>query len=164
MNRTERARPSWDEYGMLLALAASERSPDPFVAVGAAAFRKDHSTVSTGYNGAPSGQEIDWSDRDARRPFVVHAEENCLKYSKPGEPYYLYVTLAPCEKCFKKALEYGVKEIIYSDIYRSDTYALDNAEKEGVIIRQLKKRNSLERQSSPSSIPFLSSLLYRLTR
>ena len=50
MNPTEKKRPSWDEYGMLLAYAAAERSPDPHVAVGAAAFRSDRSTLSTGYN------------------------------------------------------------------------------------------------------------------
>lgn len=136
MNSTERKRPSWDEYGMLLAMAAAERSPDPHVIVGAAAFRKDWSTVSTGYNGAPSGIEIDWTDRDKRRPFVVHAEENCLKYARPGEAYYLYVTLAPCKHCFKLALSHGVKEIVYRDVYALDKYSIENAEREGVVLRQ----------------------------
>lgn len=141
MNSTERKRPTWDQYGMMLAHTAANRSPDPFLAVGAAAFRRDHSTVSTGYNGALAGTEIDWSDRDARRPHVVHAEMNCLKYSKPGEAYYLYVTLAPCEKCFKLAVDHGVKEIIYDQVYQRDTYALDNAEKYGVVLRQIVHTN-----------------------
>lgn len=122
---------------MLLAKTAACRSPDPFLAVGAAAFRKDRSTVSTGYNGAAPGQEIDWSDREARRPFVIHAEYNCLKYSDAGDPYYLYVTLSPCEECFKRAVAYGVKEIVYLQAYERETYALDNAEKYKMIVRQL---------------------------
>ena len=137
MNNTERIRPSWDEYGMLLAHAAAQRSPDPYLIVGAAAFREDHSTVATGYNGAASGEEIDWTDRDARRPFVIHAEENCLKYAKPGDAHYLYVTLSPCKECFEKAIAHGVKEIIYAQPYYRDSYIFDNAWKAGVTLRQV---------------------------
>lgn len=137
MNSTERPRPDWDQYGMLLAYTASLRSPDPYVTVGAAAFRKDRSTVSTGYNGALPGEEIDWSDRDYRRPLVVHAERNCLKYAKPGEPYYLYVTLSPCFECLSAAAHHGVKEIIYDQIYEKDTKAFDEAEALGIVLRQL---------------------------
>ena len=137
MNTTERLRPSWDAYGMLLAKAAASRSPDPYVQVGAAAFRKDHSTVSTGYNGAPQGQEIDWSDREARRPYVIHAEENCLKYASPGEVHYLYVTMLPCAKCFEKILLHGVKEIIYDEIYERDTSTLDKISNGAILIRRI---------------------------
>jgi dCMP deaminase len=141
MNKTEKSRPSWDEYGMMLAYTASTRSPDPYVNVGAVAFREDRSTVSTGYNGAASGVEIDWSNRDARRPFVVHAERNCLKYAKEGEPYYLYVTLSPCLECLGVAKTYGVKEIIYSQVYERDASALTKAEEYGISIRQLSLTN-----------------------
>lgn len=130
-------RPSWDQYGMILAHAAATRSPDPYVTVGAAAFREDHSTVATGYNGAQKGTEIDWSDRDARRPFVVHAERNCLKYAKLGEPYYLYVTLSPCLQCLSLAAQHGVQEIIYDKVYDKDTEALTCASDYGIILRQL---------------------------
>ena len=142
MNSTERTRPGWDEYGMLIAKAAAERSPDPYVIVGAAAFRQDHSIISTGYNGTPPGVEIDWSDRDARRPYVIHAECNCLKYTKPGEPYYLYVTLLPCTNCLVLCAAYGVKEIVYGEVYERDTLALDNALKFGIKLRQLSAKDS----------------------
>jgi dCMP deaminase len=122
---------------MLLAYAAAKRSPDPYVAVGAAAFRSDRSTVSTGYNGAEPGVEVDWSDRDARRPFVVHAERNCLKYAKRGEVHYLYVTLLPCSECLKRAVAYGVKEIIYDQVYERDASSLEEADKLGIKLRQL---------------------------
>ena len=141
MNSSERSRPSWDEYGMLLAYTAAQRSPDPYMTVGAAAFRVDRSTVSTGYNGADPGVEIDWSNRDARRPYVAHAERNCLRYAKQGEPYYLYVTLSPCRECLLRAQKYGVKEIIYDQIYDRDIAALDEAASMGIVLRQLSLQN-----------------------
>lgn len=137
MNTTERPRLSWDEYGMLLAYTASLRSPDPYVMVGAAAFRKNRSTLATGYNGAAPGIEIDWSDRDVRRFFVHHAEANCLKYTRKGAPHYLYVTLLPCGDCLKKAAAKGVKEIIYGEIYDRDKSALRDAPLLDIAIRQL---------------------------
>ena len=142
MNPTERERPSWDEYGMLLAYSAAQRSPDPYTIVGAAAFRKDHSTVATGYNGAPAGTEIDWSDRDARRPLVSHAEYNCLKYADPGSAHYLYVTLLPCSKCLKLAKMHGVKEIIYDQMYERDQQALTKAAEYGITLRQLSLKHN----------------------
>jgi dCMP deaminase len=137
MNETERERPNWDTYCMLLAYTAGLRSPDPYTIVGAAAFRKDRSTIATGYNGAPPGVEINWSDRDARRPFVTHAEENCLKYTTPGEPHYLYVTMLPCSNCLRVAMSYGVKEIVYANVYHRDTFTIDNAGEYGIVLRQL---------------------------
>jgi dCMP deaminase len=140
MNATERERIDWDEYGMLLAYAAAQRSPDPYVIVGAAAFRKDRSTVSTGYNGAPAGVEIDWSDRDKRRPFVLHAEANCLKYAARSDCYYLYVTMLPCKNCLLIAAGNGIKEIIYDQIYDKDTSSLEKAREYGINIRQYSLR------------------------
>jgi dCMP deaminase len=140
MNNTERERIDWDEYGMLLAHAAAQRSPDPYIIVGAAAFRRDRSTAGTGYNGAISGQELNWSDRDARRPFVVHAEANCLKFSAQTECHYLYVTLLPCKECLLRAAAYGVKEIIYDQIYDKDTSSLEKAAEYGINIRQYSLR------------------------
>lgn len=137
MNPTERKRPDWDEYCMLLAYTAALRSPDPYTIVGAAAFREDRSTVATGYNGALPGIEINWSDREERRPYVIHAEANCLKYAKPGEPYYLYVTMLPCSNCLATAANYGVKEIIYDHIYHRDTSSIDSAKKYGILLKQL---------------------------
>lgn len=137
MNSTERNRPDWDQYGMLLAYAAAQRSPDPYISVGAAAFRTDRSTVATGYNGAEPGVELDWSDREGRRPHVAHAERNCLKYAKKGEVHYLYVTMLPCSECLSRAAAYGVKEIIYAEPYHRDQSSLIKAKDYGIVIRQL---------------------------
>ena len=128
---------------MLLAYTAAQRSPDPHVIVGAAAFRSDRSTVATGYNGALPGVEIDWSDRDARRPKVIHAEYNCLKYARPGEVHYLYVTMLPCSRCLDLISEYGVKEVVYATVYDKDCSSLTRASDLDIIIRQLTLSNEL---------------------
>ena len=138
MNKTERERPDWNQYGMTLAYAARTRSPDPHFQTGAAAFRADHSTLATGYNGAEQGIEIDWTDREKRLPFVKHAEKNCLKYAAPGEAYYMYVMISPCEACAKMMIDYGVQEIYYSEIYTRDPSGIIYASSRGIKIVQLK--------------------------
>ena len=137
-NTTGRPRISWDQYGLLLARTVATRSEDPYVQVGCVGFRQDHSIVGTGYNGAPTGVEIDWSDRDKRRSQVVHAEANLLKYSQPGEIYYLYCTLLPCSGCFEKLQKHGVREIIYEDVYERDSSTLDSSPTWGIVCRQFK--------------------------
>jgi dCMP deaminase len=137
MNITERLRPDWDQYGMILAYAAATRSPDPYVTVGAVAFREDHSTVATGYNGAQKGVEIDWTDRNARRPFVVHAERNCLEHAGVGEVHSLYVTLSPCSDCIELMAAHGVKEVIYDEVYDKDPLAFEKAKQHNIVLRQL---------------------------
>jgi len=121
---------------MILAYAAASRSPDPYKTVGAVAFRKDRSTVATGYNGAQKGEEVDWSDRDARRPFVVHAERNCLEHACLEEVHSLYVTLSPCSECLELMSFYGVKEVIYDEVYERDTEAFAKAKKYDITLRQ----------------------------
>ena len=122
---------------MLLAYAASQRSPDPYIQVGAAAFRSDRSTAATGYNGALPGVELDWTDREARRPFVAHAEFNCLKYCQPGEVYYLYVTMLPCKNCLEIIHSFEVKEVVYDQLYHRDHSTLVRAGELGITLRQL---------------------------
>ena len=77
-------RISWEEYALEIARAASLRSEDPFVKVGACALNKDHMVVGVGYNGLASGKNLDWQNfsRDERRPLMIHAEANCLSLSQ----------------------------------------------------------------------------------
>ena len=114
---TGRQRPTWNEYLLILAAAASQRSQDPWVQVGAIVARSDYSIVGSGYNGPPGGCEIDWSDRDARRQFVIHAEVNALAHAKPGEAKIIASTLLPCPACLTMIASYGVKEVVYRDVY-----------------------------------------------
>lgn len=135
-------RPSWDEYAVTLARAAATRSEDPYIKVGAALLRADHSVASLGYNGAPAGVELDWSDRDERRKRVLHAEANALRYVQPGELTggLLATTHLPCLECLKAARAQGVTEILYENSI-PDYYNVDDifkiANEFGVTLRKL---------------------------
>lgn len=111
-----RSRPSWTEYALTLAKAAATRSEDPYVQVGACVLRYDHSVAAVGYNGPPSGVDVDWSDRDKRRPRMVHAEANALRHTNPRDDLWLLAaTLMPCQECLKTAAAYGIREIVYAE-------------------------------------------------
>ena len=112
MNRLKK-----EEWWLELAEVAAKRSEDPYCKVGAVAIRPDGSIAAVSYNGAPSKIEIDWSDRNKRRQFVVHAETNLLRYIKPHECPNVAVTLAPCYDCLKNLASYGIKNIFFKDLY-----------------------------------------------
>jgi dCMP deaminase len=108
-----RDRLDWPETAMRLAFEIARcRSEDPFVQVGACAITKSHSII-LGYNGAPSGQEVNWEDRDGRRPFMIHAESNVLDSARIGEIKLLAVTHLPCEECIKRVAQHQIKEVHY---------------------------------------------------
>lgn len=118
-----RPRLSWEETALRLAFdIANYRSQDPFVQVGATIIKNDGS-ILLGYNGAPAGQEIDWTDRDNRRDRVIHSEENVLTWVKPGEVKILACTALPCKTCMKTIAHKQIKKIIYKD----ELYGYDNA-------------------------------------
>lgn len=127
MQHRDNGRIGWREYALKLAKVASTRSEDPYIKVGACAIRHNHSVAGLGYNGAPPGIDIDWSDRDERRKRVIHAEINALRYISPGECLFLACTLLPCNDCLKTIVSYGIREIIYEEVYEGDTSSLSLA-------------------------------------
>ena len=121
-------RVSWDQYALDLAKAASRRSEDPYHKVGACALGEDNRVLSLGYNGLMAGADVDlefWEDRDARRPYMIHAEVNCLSLFKSGECKTLAVTLLPCSYCAAMIAAYKIPRVVYSEVYKRDTKALD---------------------------------------
>ena len=119
---------SWDQYALQLAQTAATRSEDPYFKVGACALGNDNKVLSLGYNGLASGKDVDdafWDDRDARRPYMIHAEANCLSLFKSGECRLLAVTLLPCSYCATMIAAYKIPNVIYAEIYERDTTALD---------------------------------------
>jgi dCMP deaminase len=54
---------------------------------------------------------------------MIHAEANCLSLCGKGEVDILAVTLLPCSYCATMIAAYGVREVIYGDIYERDTDA-----------------------------------------
>lgn len=110
---------------MRLAQTASERSEDPFRKVGACLLRADHTVASLGFNGAPPGVEIDWTDRDKRRVWVLHAEANALRYVTPSEVVLMASTMMPCVQCTLLAASYGIKKIVYQEELDPKVYDRD---------------------------------------
>lgn len=122
------SRLTWEEYAMKIAQVAALRSEDPFKKVGACALDFDNRVIGVAYNGLASGKMIDnnfWSDRDKRRPYMIHAEANLLSLIKRGECNILACTLLPCSNCATMVAAYGIKKVLYSELYDYDMKALD---------------------------------------
>ena len=128
---------TWEEYALALARVASLKSKDPYIKVGCCLLRHDNTIASLGYNGFPSGVEEDWSNRDERRKYVNHAEANALRFVKPGECYLAATTLLPCNDCLKALASYGIKKIIYSQVYDKDCSSLDLSSRFNIEIKQI---------------------------
>lgn len=108
-------RPTWEQYALDLADVAATRSQDPWVPVGAVVLRPDHSVAGVGYNGAPSGVDIDWTDRDTRRAFVIHAETNALRYCTPDSVRggLIAVSGTPCPVCLTAIAAHGITRVVF---------------------------------------------------
>lgn len=86
---------------------------------------KDKMIISDGYNGTPSGFENICEDEDGKtKPYVLHAEANAItkvaKSSNSSEGATLYVTASPCIECAKLIIQSGIKQVVFSDMYRLD--------------------------------------------
>lgn len=121
-------RPSWQEYAMSLAQTAATRSEDPYHKVGACALGHDNKVLGLGYNGLAPSKDVNstfWEDRDARRPYMIHAEANCLSLFKSGECSLLAVTLLPCSYCATMIAAYQIPAVVYAEVYDRDPAALE---------------------------------------
>jgi dCMP deaminase len=127
----------YEEYALSIAETVAQKSKDPWRKVGACILRNDNSIASVGYNGFPAGMTEDWSDREERRLFVVHAEQNALRYIRPEECGLIAVTTLPCNDCLKAIASYGIKRIVYRDCYERDSSSERIAEKFGIELIQL---------------------------
>lgn len=109
------SRPTWVEYALDLAEVAAGRSADPFVQIGAVVLRPDNSVAGIGYNGAPAGIEVDGMSRDARRPLMIHAEVNALRYCTPAEVRggMVAVTSTPCTSCLTSIAAHGIERVVF---------------------------------------------------
>jgi dCMP deaminase len=120
-------RLTWHQYAMRLAEVAALRSED-IRKVGACALDKDNRVIGLAYNGLAAGKNVDasfWLDRDKRRPYMLHAETNLLSLFRRGECNLVAVTLLPCQYCATMLAAYGIKKVLYKEIYHRDTKALD---------------------------------------
>jgi len=118
----------WEKYALDLAKTASQRSEDPHMKVGACALNKHNMVLALGYNGLASRKEVDdsfWEDRDLRRPYMIHAEANCLSLVKKEEVKLLAVTLLPCSSCATLIASYNIPKVVYGEVYERDMKSLE---------------------------------------
>jgi len=121
-------RLSWEEYAMGLAYVASQRSQDPYVKVGASALSHDNRVLGAAYNGLASGFDLPsdiWQDRDKRRPYILHAEQNLLSLFNRKEAKLVAVTLLPCSDCARLLCSWGVQTVCYINEYDRDSGSKD---------------------------------------
>jgi dCMP deaminase len=145
-------RPDWDTYFMNIALVAATRSNCCRRHVGAVIVR-DFRIISTGYNGTPRGI-TNCSDGGCPRCnsdapsgtslgecICCHAEENSIVQAayhgvsvKDGT---LYTTYSPCLYCTKMIINSGIKEVVYSELYRFDGLVNQLFTEGKIILREL---------------------------
>lgn len=149
LTHSERMRPSWDTYFMLLAELAARRSNCMKRRVGAMLV-KHQAIISTGYNGTPrntkncneggclrcnsnmaEGQNLD-------QCLCLHAEENALLEAgrERAQGSILYCNTCPCLSCAKKIVQAGIKEVIYAASYHMDDKTKNLFKEAGVLLRQ----------------------------
>lgn len=121
-------RPSWEEYALHLAKTASARSEDPYNKVGACALDYNNRVLGVAYNGLVSKTSVSasfWRNRDKRRPYMIHAEQNLLSLFKRGEARLIACTLLPCSDCARLICSWEIPLVVYLHDYQRDLGALD---------------------------------------
>lgn len=140
-------RVNWDEHALILAFAATLRSQDPYKKVGACALGHNNHVLGVAYNGLAPGKHVDssfWLDRDARRPYMVHAETNLLARVGIGEAKTIAVTMQPCTSCASSIVAHRIQRVIYSENYITDTKGLDILRFYGVEVVQIPKEHIIK--------------------
>lgn len=117
-------RPDWDEYFLSIAFTVSIRSDDLFIKHGAVIVcNLTKHILGTGYNNTPAGFDtnlIDMKNRDERRPYMKHAEDNAIK-NMSRNPFELkdgstiYITGKPCCDCLSDIINAGITDIVMAD-------------------------------------------------
>ena len=134
-------RISWGSYALRIAQVAALRSEDPWMQVGACALDKSNRVIGVAYNGLASGKNVPasfWKDRDARRPYMIHAETNLLSLFQKDECNLRACTLLPCSACATMIAAYGIKTVVYNELYQRDTSAKKIFKFYGIDLVQLK--------------------------
>lgn len=122
------SRPSKDEIGLKIAYVWSLRATCARRQVGCLLVDKNNRTLSTGYNGPPSGAPhcIDTPCLGANAPSgtsldlcqAIHAEQNALLYCPDVRLIHTcYTTTSPCMTCVKLLLGTNCSRIVFDQEY-----------------------------------------------
>lgn len=95
--------------------------------------------IATGYNGNASGLDHCNHTEDSPCETAVHAEENVLyfaaRHGLSTEGSTLYVTHNPCYRCARGLVNAGVRDVVFSQMYR-DASGLHLLVESGVFVLQ----------------------------
>ncbi|KAK1351152.1 deoxycytidylate deaminase [Hamiltosporidium tvaerminnensis] len=119
-------RPTFDKYFMDVAVSVSLRSNCMKMKIGAIIV-KDKRIIATGYNGTPKSMLNCFeggcnrcnsnvgNNKGLTYCVCIHAEESALLnigYERCVNSY-IYVTHFPCQLCFRKIVQMGIKKVLY---------------------------------------------------
>jgi dCMP deaminase len=104
---------------------------------------KNHTIISDGYNGTPSGFTNACEDEHGETHwYVLHAEANAIlkvaKSTQNAKDATLYITLSPCKECSKLIIQAGIKRVVYFNAYK-DNSGIDFLTKFGIEVAQIKE-------------------------
>lgn len=112
----------WNEYFLQIAKTVASKSKDPKRQVGSIIVDRTNRIVSTGFNGMPPlypDDEVDWTNREFVREYIVHAELNAILFAHRSlEGCSLYSTLSPCLNCLKSIAAVGITDVYYLEGYK----------------------------------------------
>ena len=102
---------------------------------------KDATIIADGYNGTPTGFEIECEDEQgSTKWYVLHAEANAIlkvaRTTNNATGATLYLTHSPCKDCSKLILQAGIKRLVYHDAYK-DPSGVVFLEKAGLDVVQI---------------------------
>ena len=125
-------QPTWHQHFMSLAYLIAWKSKDPSTKVGAVIVTREHSILSTGYNGLPRGCRDDLPERNERPikyAWYEHAERNAIYNSAMvGGSSLLGTTMytpgLPCVDCMRGIIQSGIALVITHKEWREETYQL----------------------------------------
>ena len=146
-----RGKKRWDRYFHSICIAVSQKSPCLSRNIGAILVR-DHSIVSTGYNGPASGYpHCEGTCPRKAKGYksgeglvecpAVHAEVNCIsnaaKLGVCTNNSILYMNcIIPCKDCMAVLVNAGVKEVVIEEAKPYHEMSLHIAECGGIEIRE----------------------------
>lgn len=127
--------------------------------VGAVIVKDD--VITYGYNGMPSGWDNNCEDEQFEfsdavfgqpqgivskglktKPEVLHAESNAVskmaKSTVSANGADMFITHSPCIDCAKLIFQAGVKQVFYSEDYRSDS-GIKFLQKSGITVEKISK-------------------------
>ncbi len=140
-------KPTWEEYLMSFAIAASKRGTCDRKLVGAVVVQQNR-VITTGYNGSVSGlPHCDDEDHDMVKGHCVrtiHAEMNALtqaaKFGMAVDGASIYTTASPCWDCFRVLANAGIRLFVYAEDYRGEDSMKrieGVCEATGIVVRKL---------------------------